>query len=60
MPEAERRAALLAALQEILRQHDDREISTEQAHRDADAALLAYINDLEVTRAFEAIERWYA
>ena len=51
---------MLTALREILREHDDHLISTEQAHRDADAALLAYIDDLEVTLAFEAIERWYA
>lgn len=53
--------AVLAAMSEIQRQHDAREMSTEQAHRDAAAALLAFIDDLvEVTRAFEAIERWYA
>jgi len=32
----------------------------ERAHRIADAALLSYINDAEVTRLFKAIERWYA
>lgn len=29
-------------------------------HPKADQALLAYINDPEITEAYEAIERWYA
>lgn len=32
----------------------------ERAHVLADQALLEFINDREVTDAFEAIERWYA
>lgn len=32
----------------------------EIAHREADMLLLAYINDPEITNAFDAIEKWYA
>lgn len=30
------------------------------AHIDADDLLLSYINDEEVTEAFEAIDKWYS
>jgi hypothetical protein len=33
---------------------------TEMAHYKADELLLAYINDAEITQAFEAIDKWYA
>jgi hypothetical protein len=33
---------------------------TEADHARADDALLAYINDPEITEAYNAIERWYA
>jgi hypothetical protein len=33
---------------------------TETAHHQADELLLAYINDAEITQAFEAIHKWYA
>lgn len=32
----------------------------ERPHVNADKALLAYINDDEITEAFENIEKWYA
>ena len=32
----------------------------EEAHGDADEALLAYINDPKITAAFVAIKKWYA
>lgn len=32
----------------------------EAAHADADDALLAFINDDEISAAFNAIEKWYA
>lgn len=32
----------------------------ERGHIDADQALLDYIDDPEVTEAFEAIGKWYA
>ena len=32
----------------------------EVAHGDADDALVAYINDPEITAVYEAIARWYA
>ena len=34
-------------------------ISPEEAHYNADLLLLNYINDEEITKAFENIERWY-
>jgi len=33
---------------------------TEEAHMEADALLLNYINDPEITAAYEALEKWYA
>jgi hypothetical protein len=39
-----------------LQSHKDRE----SAHAWADDALLEYINDPEVTRAYGEIEKWYA
>lgn len=41
-----------------LKESDD--IHAEEAHQLADSALLLYINDAEVTRLFESIERWYS
>lgn len=32
----------------------------EAAHAAADEALLAYINDPEVTKAFRLLKKWYA
>ena len=32
----------------------------EQHHVWADEALLEYINDTEVTKAFDSIQKWYA
>lgn len=32
----------------------------EGQHDTADKALIAYINDPEITEAYEAIEKWYA
>lgn len=53
------RDELLAKLQAIARDSDDR-YDMRSDHEDADAALLAYINDPEIAAAFEAIEKWYA
>jgi len=33
---------------------------TEIAHSDADDALIEYINDPEITEAYEAVSKWYA
>lgn len=33
---------------------------TESAHADADSALLRFIGDPEITRAYRAINRWYS
>lgn len=33
---------------------------TEGAHCEADDALLDFINDSEITKAFEAFDKWYA
>jgi hypothetical protein len=32
----------------------------EHAHAEADALLLSYIGDADVTEAFDAVEKWYA
>lgn len=44
--------------------HGDRDSSGEyryeQAHLDADAAVLQYIDDTEVNQAFDDIEKWYS
>ena len=34
-------------------------ISPDEAHVKADDLLLKYINDSEITQAFEKIEKWY-
>lgn len=41
----------------ILRKNDG---DYETLHIDADEALLEYINDPEITEAFESVRRWYA
>ena len=33
---------------------------TERDHENADKALLNYINDEEITTAFDAVYKWYA
>ena len=33
---------------------------TEGAHFDADDALIEYINDPEITSAYQAVSKWYA
>lgn len=52
------RAALLDALKAAAENADTTDI--EIVHGNADAALLAYINDPEVTAAYEAVPKWYA
>jgi len=32
----------------------------EEAHRDADKALLIFIDDIEIADAYKSIRRWYA
>jgi len=49
------RGRLLARLKECQQNGDH-----ESAHCEADDALLEFINDDEVTKAFNAIEKWYA
>lgn len=39
---------------------DSHVYSPDTAHIEADKLLLAYIGDEEVTKAFRAIEKWYA
>jgi len=46
---------LLSILKE-LQENGDQEI----AHAKADDALLEYINDEDVSKAFEEIDKWYA
>ncbi len=38
----------------------DSEYDEEFAHKNADEALLAFINDPEISEAFALIRRWYA
>jgi len=47
---------LLALLHRLAKEDKDNEYD----HMDADKALLDYINDPAVTRAFEDIGKWYA
>ena len=49
------RDALLAKLRDLAESGDP-----EIAHYDADCALLDYIGDSEIAKAYEAIQRWYA
>ena len=53
--DAEARDRLVKALDRLAGSGDP-----EIAHNEADALLLAYIGDPEVTRAFDAIAKWYA
>jgi len=46
---------LIEKLQECAKSND-----TEHAHISADALLLSYIRDPEVTAAYDAIFKWYA
>ena len=46
---------LIARLEHIAENHD-----TEAAHALADAALIEYINDSEIEKAYEAVDKWYA
>lgn len=54
---SKRKQVLLERLAELaqLRTSD-----MEEPHREADEALLTYINDMDVRRAFERIRRFYA
>ena len=52
----ETKMELILALKEIVENSGD----IEADHCKADDLLLAYINDPEVTAAFEAIDKWYA
>jgi len=49
------RDELLAKLRALQQDGD-----TEGAHIDADDALLAYINDPDITEAYRVIDKWYA
>lgn len=51
-----KRMALLKVLRALARPPVDEEV----AHADADKALLDYIDDPEITKAYEAIPKWYA
>ena len=49
------RDELLARLQQLADDDD-----WEERHMHADAALLEFIADLEISQAFWALEKWYA
>lgn len=52
---SKRKQSLLERLAELTQRRD-----WEAAHREADEALLEYINDMDVRRAFERIKRYYS
>lgn len=47
-------------LDKLRRLADEAEQDWERAHLEADKALLAFLDDPEISAAYEAIERWYA
>jgi hypothetical protein len=49
------REEVLAKLQELRESNDP-----ETGHIEADALLLRYINDPEIARAFNVLQKWYA
>lgn len=49
------KAALLALLRTLVDEDD-----TEDAHIRADDALIAFIGDAEIAKAYHAIGKWYA
>lgn len=49
---------LITELESIAEKWNDD--NPEKGHPEADKALLKYINDDEVTEAFNKVERWYA
>jgi hypothetical protein len=53
--DAKRKAELLDKLRECAKSDD-----IESAHYDADNAMLDYINDPEIRKAYSKIEKWYA
>jgi hypothetical protein len=50
---------LLKILQEPVK-YEDGEIDTETTHKNADEALLDFINDEEIREAFVAVDKWYS
>ena len=48
------RDELLVKLRKLARKRD-----TEESHMEADNALTDYINDDEITKAYDAISKWY-
>lgn len=54
---SEKRENLIADLKTIKEEHG---WDKEKCHVMADGLLLAYINDLAITLAFEEIDKWYA
>jgi hypothetical protein len=54
-PPDPKREKLLRKLAKCAAQAD-----TEGAHYDADRALVKYINDPEITAAYDAVDKWYA
>lgn len=51
------RDELLNKLEEIAARHGD---DPENDHWDADVALLEFIDDVEITAAYNGIHKWYA
>jgi len=55
MSKATKKAECIVALHQAERDKD-----TENAHMNADRALLDYIDDPEIREAYEDVPRWYA
>jgi hypothetical protein len=51
---------LILALKAIIQRQKTDSFDPECDHVDADELLLAYINDPDVTKTFNDIEKWYA
>ena len=44
----------------VLKEIERRERDPERGHAEADALLLAYIDDVKIAEAYNSIEKWYA
>jgi hypothetical protein len=50
---------LLARLERIIERDDSAFGSEDRDHREADAALLKFVDDPRITKAFKKIQKWY-
>ncbi|MCL2393260.1 MAG: hypothetical protein FWC87_01125 [Acidimicrobiaceae bacterium] len=54
------RAALLAKLREQAKLVEEERWNLEDTHWAADRALLEYIDDPEITEAYDSFDKWYS